>query len=97
MVGGEQKMKEVLDTTLREMESQGVVLLKITFGEPSSAIIMGNELQCTLPEALEMQVQGGKLIDISTMIAISTDAGKNWYFIDISGKDIQTMKKHCLI
>lgn len=35
----------------------------------------------------------GQPVTESTLIAISTDNGKNWYFVDTPGKDIQTMKK----
>ncbi|MCE2963494.1 MAG: hypothetical protein LW842_10010 [Sphingobacteriales bacterium] len=93
MMGGKQKMVEVLDKGLKEMQSEGVAFLKVTFGEPSKIITIGNELQCTVPQTIEIKVPKGKLKANSTLIAISIDNGKNWYFIDTSGKDIQTMKK----
>jgi hypothetical protein len=40
-----------------------------------------------------MRVPGGRIVSQSTLIGISNNGGENWYFIDTSGKDIQTMKR----
>jgi len=75
------------------MESEGIIILNVTIGEPSKIITYGNELQCILPQTIEMKVPNGRLFSKSTLIVISTDNGKNWFFIDASGRDIQTMNK----
>ncbi|HYV93672.1 MAG TPA: hypothetical protein VE978_17995, partial [Chitinophagales bacterium] len=93
MMGGEQKMIEGMEKDLKEMESQGTGFLNVTIGEPSKVIVVNNELQSTVPQTIEMKVPNGRLVAKSTLIAISTDNGKTWYFIDTSGKDIQAMKK----
>lgn len=93
MVGGKHKMIEVLEKGSNEMHSNGMAILSISFGEPSVIITNGNELQSTLPQTIEMKVPNGRLIVTSSLIAISIDMGKNWYFVDTSDKDIQTMKK----
>lgn len=93
MMGGQQKMVEFLEKSSKEMKSEGVEFLNITIGNPSDVIIVGNELQCTVPQTLEVKVPNGRVISQSTLIAISKDNGKQWYFVDTSGKDIQTMKK----
>lgn len=93
MMGGKHKMVEAMEMVLEEMTSNGTDFLNITFGEPSKIITVGSELQCTVPQTIEMKIPEGKLISNSTLIAISIDNGKNWYFVDTSGKDIQAMKK----
>jgi hypothetical protein len=93
MIGGKQKMIEMLEKGSKEMESEGIGFLKVTFGEPSQIITEKNELQCTLPQIIEMKVPNGRLVTNSILIAISTDNGKNWSFIDTSGKDIMSMKR----
>lgn len=92
MVGGKQKMVELMERGAKEMLSEGTDFQNVTFGKPSKIITMDNELQCTLPQTIEMKVPNGKLVTNSTLIAISNDNGKNWYFVDASGKDIKTMK-----
>jgi len=86
-------MIEVLENGSKEMESDGTRFLNVTFGEPSRIIVIKNQLQCTLPRTIEMKVPDGRLVVKSTLIAISTDKGKGWYFVDASGKDIQTLRK----
>lgn len=93
MMGGKQKMIEIMEKGSKEMLSEGTDFLKITFGNPSKLINTGNELQCTLPQTIEMKVPNGRLVTKSTLIAISKDGGKNWYFVDTAENDIQTMKK----
>lgn len=92
-MGGKEKMVEILKKGTMKMKSEGTAFLKVSFGEPSKIISIENELQCTMPQSIEMKVPNGKLISNSTLIAISLDNGKKWYFVDTSGKDIQTMKK----
>ncbi len=93
MMGGRHKMVEVMEKESKEMLSEGTDFLNVTFGEPSKIITIGTELQCSVPQTIEMKVPNGRLIIKSTLISISIDNGKNWYFIDTSGGDIQTMKK----
>lgn len=75
------------------MNADGFDFLNATLGNPSEIITINNELQCTLPQNIEMKVPNGRLVSQSTLIAISSNGGENWYFIDTSGKDIQAMKR----
>ncbi len=93
MLGGKQKMIDILKRNSKEMLSKGIDFKNVTIDEPSRIFNKGKELQCTIPQTIEMKVPNGRLITKSTLIAISTDNGKNWYFVDTSGKNIQTMKK----
>lgn len=93
MMGGKEKMVEKLSKELKKMNDEGFDFLSMTFGNPSEIININKELQCTLPQNIEMKVPGGRLVSESTLIGISNNGGKNWYFIDTSGKDIQTMKR----
>ena len=92
MMGGKQVFVETLERGYEEMEAGGTTISKVIFGKPSQIITEENELQCTLSQEIEMKVPNGRLVSKSTLIAISTDNGENWYFIDTSGKDFQTMK-----
>jgi hypothetical protein len=93
MMGGEDKMIEFLEKSAKEMAAEKMSISKVTFGEPSSIITNGKELQGTIPQTIELKMPDGRLVSTSTLIFISTDNGKKWYFLDTSGKDIQTMRK----
>jgi hypothetical protein len=91
--GGEAATIKLIQKLFKdEIESQGGELISATFGNPSSAIKVNNELQATVPQTLIAKFRDGKLIIKGTLIAISMDNGKTWKFMDTSGKDIATMK-----
>jgi hypothetical protein len=91
-MGGEAKMIADTKKEIESLENEGVTFLSIKFGAPDKIITIENELQCTFPEMIEMQVTGGKLTTTTTLIAISTDNGNNWYFLDTGGNNLYSMK-----
>ncbi len=93
MMGGEDKMVEIMNTGLQKMKSNNVEISSVTFEEPNELFVVGNELQCTVPQILTMKVPGGILVTKSTLIALSSNNGRNWYFIDTSGRSIEEMKE----
>lgn len=64
----------------------------ITFDEPL-IVKSGNELQATIAQHTEIKLSQGRLVSTSTLIAISTDKGSNWTFIDTSNKEMATLRK----
>ncbi|QEC44015.1 hypothetical protein [Pseudobacter ginsenosidimutans] len=93
MMGGKQKMIEVLEKSINEMEAEGISFTKVSFGQPSTVIPVKNELQCTVPQEIEMKMPNGRMVTKSTLIAVSEDNGKTWWFLDTAGKDISVMKQ----
>ena len=93
IVGGEEAMIQMMESSSSEMEAGGTKFLNVTYGEPSAIITNGKELQCTLPQTTEIQVAEGIMVSQSTLIAVSIDNGKSWQFMDTSGQDLQTLKK----
>jgi hypothetical protein len=94
MVGSVDKMIESMEKGFQEMKADSVTFQSVKIGSPSAILKVDSELQCTVPQIIEMKIRGGRLVTNSTLIAISTDKGKNWYFMDTSGKDIETMRKY---
>jgi hypothetical protein len=91
--GGTANIEAALVKVDETMRSQGVKVLKIDFGAPSKIVRQGNELQCTLPQQTDFQLPSGKIRSTSTLIAVSTDNGVHWTFIDTSTKDMQAIRK----
>ena len=52
--------------------------------------MVNGELQCTLPQTIVMKVPNGKLVTKSTLIDVSKDMGRKWFFIDCLGRNIKT-------
>jgi hypothetical protein len=93
MMGGADKMAEVLNKTTANMKTQGMVFSSITFDAPSKVVKSGNELQATIAQHTEIKLTQGRIVTTSTLIAISADNGNNWTFVDTSNKDISTLRK----
>lgn len=91
--GGETKMIELLNAQDTQIKNKGIVINGIVFNPPSEIIKIKNELQCTISQHTELKPAKGRIITYTTLIAISTDNGKNWKFIDTSNKDIAEVKK----
>ncbi|MBI3137716.1 MAG: hypothetical protein HYZ15_03945 [Sphingobacteriales bacterium] len=92
-MGGASKMIEVLNKTSIDMKLKGMSFSNITFDEPSKIVKSGKELQATITQHTEIKLSQGKLISTSTLIAMSTDNGIGWAFIDTSNKDMATLRK----
>ena len=93
LMGGPDKTIEAMDKGFLEMENRGEKFIDVKIEMPSEIISKGEELQCTLGETLELKVSNGRLISKSTLIAISQDKGKTWYFVDANGNSLAKIKE----
>ncbi|MFH0893992.1 MAG: hypothetical protein V2A54_06120 [Bacteroidota bacterium] len=93
MAGGQEKLSEAMEKGMEDMDSKGMAFINLEFGKPSKIISCLNELQCTLSETITMKVPNGVFLMKSTLIAISIDDGKNWYFFDTSKSNIKQIKE----
>ena len=93
MAGGREQMIAALNKELKEMESEGVVLLSSTSGAPTQFIHDSGSIYAVLPIILKVKAQDGIFQTEGSMIGISSDSGANWKFIDASGKDQSELKK----
>ena len=93
MAGGKEKLSQRMDTANAAMKQFGAEIKKILIGNPANVVTYKNELQTTLPQTTELQTGFGNAILETTIIAISTDGGKNWYFIDTSVYNVKDIKK----
>jgi hypothetical protein len=91
--GGAAKMEQNLTKVVNDMKLKGMSFNAITFDEPSKIIKSGKELQATIAQHTDIKVPDGRAVSTSTLIAISTDNGINWTFIDTSNKDMATLRK----
>lgn len=76
------------------MEKDGLAFVNIKFKDLSKFIKKGTETQFTITQELLMKTPKGNILANYTMIGISNDNGKNWKFIDTSGKSKDVMRKY---
>ena len=80
--GGPQKLIGNMDSAGTVMKQFGIVFKKIFIGNPGQVIQYKDQLQCVVPQSTDMQSSFGEMHAETSLVAISKDQGKTWYFID---------------
>ncbi|MBS1599679.1 MAG: hypothetical protein JST75_15745 [Bacteroidetes bacterium] len=80
--GGKEKLKANIDSAASAMKQFGVQFKKILVGNPGPIINYKDQLQSIVPQTTTMQTMMGELEVETSLIAVSMDKGKKWYFID---------------
>lgn len=86
IMGGETNMIKILETMPYE-------IIKASYEKPEKFVYCNNEIQCIIIENLEIKVRNGRLVMKNNLIGISKDTGKNWYFLDVPGTTISSIKQ----
>lgn len=89
--GGKEKMSEFLKKTL---EKDGSKIIKTVIGEASNIFEDGDEIVSIIP--IDQIIKHGELVDVynTFYIGISYDNGRNWYFMDGYGIDVEMKYPH---
>lgn len=85
MIGGRDKMIELLQRGTEDMKSHGSAILGADVAEPKEVITSGDKRFAIVPMTVRVQVPEGTLRSKGFLLAISTDEGKTWTFIDGAG------------
>jgi hypothetical protein len=91
-VGGKERMKTAMDSAYAAMKLFGVSFKRYWIGTPSEIINYKDQLQAVLPESTVMKTPLGELTAETSVIVISMDGGKNWYFIDTNVYKVDKLK-----
>ena len=91
--GGKEKILTVRDTLNKFMKQFGAEVKKVLIGEPGKIISYKNQLQATVPQATSVKFMASTITLESTLIAISEDKGKHWYFVDTNIYQGDRLKK----
>ena len=90
-MGGAEKMAGSIRKQMEDMQKSATIL-SITYGQPSTVISEGKELQCTVPQEMIIKTAQGKIKSTSTLLAFSSDKGEHWHFVDAGDRDIATVR-----
>ncbi len=80
--GGKADMKTKMDSAYGMMKQFGVSFKRYWIGSPGEIVKHNNQLQALLPQSTSLKTPFGELNAETTMLVISKDGGKNWWFID---------------
>jgi hypothetical protein len=82
MVGGREKMIDLLKAGTQEMLAHGSAITAVVVGTPSEFRTVGKEVFVVVPSSITLSVPGGKLTQKSFTVGVSSDAGRTWFFVD---------------
>jgi hypothetical protein len=90
--GGKEKMKNAMDSAHEAMKLFGVTFKRYWIGSPGEIINYKDQLQAVLPEGTILKTPLGEVTAETSVIAISPDKGKNWWFIDTNVYKLDKLK-----
>ncbi|HTQ64643.1 MAG TPA: hypothetical protein VMI12_07575 [Puia sp.] len=91
--GGKEKLKKNMDSASQAMVQFGVEFKKIIIGDPGPIVSFQDQLQCVVPQTTTLQTLLGQIEAETSLLAISPDKGKKWYFIDTNVYKADKLKK----
>ena len=90
--GGKEQMKTKMDSVYSGMKLFGVSFKRYSIGSPGAIVSYKDQLQAVLPEITTIKTPLGELTVETSMIVISPDNGKNWWFIDTNVYKVDKLK-----
>jgi hypothetical protein len=91
--GGAEKIKKMSDSAIAIFKQFGGSIKRISYGNPAAIINFKKDMQTTLPQTTYITTSFADIELESTLIAISQDKGKRWYFIDSQLYTTESMKQ----
>jgi hypothetical protein len=92
MGGGREKVMIAMEGQFKEMRDSGMKIVAHTVGEPEPSVRAGTKLVAIVPTALKMEMRESIIEQKSFWLAVSTDEGKSWRFLDGSSLDADALK-----
>ena len=93
MVGGNDAMMKLLTSTMKTVAEQGISIDSVSLDQPGEFFNAGDEIHCLLPQKVYMKYgTDKKIVGTGYMLAISSDKGLNWSFLNLTeGLNNQTI------
>ena len=90
--GGEVRMVNLTDSTMKALKAQGVSFESAAIGSPGKFYKAGAEIHCIIPEFITLKIPDGHLLVQSNLLAITGDGGKTYKFLDMNKDTIALIK-----
>ena len=90
--GGKETMKTKMDSAYSAMKLFGVTFKRYSIGSPGEIVSYKDQLQAVLPEISTIKTPLGELTVETSMVVISPDGGKNWWFVDTNVYKVDKLK-----
>ena len=80
-MGGREKAIEIMNTGVAEIKSKGMSFRSASIGKIGKFYTKGNKVYCVIPHDITINMEGGYLSSLSSVLGISQDQGKTWKFV----------------
>jgi hypothetical protein len=81
-IGGKEQLMEVSEKAVQSMKTLGVEMKGIKVGDPVEPVESNKELYTVIPFTLSLSKTGEAIEKESFYIAVSSNGGKKWTFVD---------------
>ncbi len=81
-LGGPEAVIKLLDDGKKEMRAKGIDIESTKVEAPARLYTRGQQTFALVPMTIHLTVPGGRLIQESFMLGISSDRGVKWTFVD---------------
>ena len=93
-IGGKQKTLAIIKEQMDNIAAQGFQIVAFRVGKPSPIIEADNgEWQAVIPQHNTIKKGEEEFTTNGALIAISSDKGRKWTFIDVAGNKSGTLRK----
>lgn len=93
MSGGKEKVIAMANAGMSQLKAQGFVLESAVAGSPEKFYKAGKEIHCLIPEIVTVKTANGRATMRSNLLAVSSDHGKTWSFLDLNQSTIPQIPK----
>jgi hypothetical protein len=90
--GSRARLVEALKLTTHKMDSQNYIMVGGAIHGISKIVRANTELQAVVTQSVRARIPNGSMNSITSLLAISSDSGKTWYFVGIGNKKRQDLE-----
>lgn len=92
-MGGKDQALATLKQGIAALKSSRFAIKKVEIGKVTQSIVTKENIQCIVPQIMDIEVSGVKAHSNNYLFGISYDGGKNWYFMDTAASTPEKVKK----
>ncbi|WP_152969713.1 hypothetical protein [Pedobacter sp. Hv1] len=92
-MGGRDKALITLKQGLEAIKSSSFAIKKVAIGKMTQSIVSKENIQCIVPQIMDIEVSGVNAHSNNYLFGISYDGGKNWYFMDTAAATPEKLKQ----
>ena len=93
LAGGREKIAQKIAAGNDQMKTLGGSFQSATIGSPGKFYKAGTEIHCLVPQYTRVKLPNGSIVNHGTLLAITPNKGKIWYFLDLNKNSIAEIPK----